>query len=361
MKLGGLFSGVGGFELAWQRHGHQVAWMCEIDDDARKVLATRFPGVPVYKDVRELDPEQVTAVDFVSGGSPCQGFSIAGKQNGMDHSESRLFSDYVRIVEGLSRRGLLGAFWENVPGVLTMTDSDGERTFDHVAGALAGTGQPIRFGGNRKFNAGLVSGDNRAVAWRVLDSQYFGVAQRRRRVYAYVAFGASADATAARVVLSDDRSLLRDSGSRLPKRDATRPYSFGGVEPSGGPVITYRKGRRPMSRTDHETWPNDGYANTLNTFDYGDKRRTHLLVDEKGVRRLVAVEWERLQSFPDGWTEPMASDRSRCLAIGNAVTVNVADWIMRRALANYGVNVCAECGDTISYLRGRCTDCLDAE
>jgi site-specific DNA-cytosine methylase len=122
--------------------------------------------------------------------------------------------------------------------------------------------------------------------------------------------------------------------------------------------MTYRKGRRPMSKSDHETWPNDGYANTLNTFDYGDKRRTHLVVDAVGVRRLVAVEWERLQSFPDDWTDAMDSDRARCIAAGNAVTVNVADWIMRRALKAYGVDGCVECGDDASYAQGMCTDCL---
>jgi site-specific DNA-cytosine methylase len=124
--------------------------------------------------------------------------------------------------------------------------------------------------------------------------------------------------------------------------------------------MTYRKGRRPMSRTDHETWPNDGYANTLNTFDYGDKRRTHLVVDPVGVRRLVAVEWERLQSFPDDWTVAMDNDRRRCIAAGNAVTVNAADWIMNRALRLYGVDGCVECGNDQSYAHGKCTDCLVA-
>ena len=358
MKLGGLFSGIGGFELAWSRQGHEVAWMCEIDDNARKVLAHRFPGVPIYKDVREIDPEAVEAVDFVSGGSPCQGFSIAGKQTGMQHAESQLFSDYIRIIEGLSNRGLRGAFWENVPGVLTMTDDDGERTFDHVAGALAGTGSPIRFGSKRNWNAGIAGGPGRAVAWRVLDSQHFGVAQRRRRVYAYVAFGSGSQREAARVVLSDTGGLPWDFGPRLPKRADARLYAGSGVTASSGPVMTYRKGRRPMSKTDHETWPNDGYANTLNTFDYGDKRRTHLVLDECGVRRLVAIEWERLQSFPDDWTVAMQSDRHRCIAAGNAVTVNVADWIMRRALRVYAVNGCVECGNTESYAHGMCTDCL---
>jgi DNA (cytosine-5)-methyltransferase 1 len=359
MKLGGLFSGIGGFELAWNRLGHEVAWMCEIDKNARKVLAHRFPGVPIYEDIREVDAYQLADVDFVAGGSPCQGFSIAGKQTGFEHSESRLFSDYIRIIDALAQRGLRGALWENVPGVITMKDNDGERTFDHVAAALAGTNSPVRFGERRDWNSGVVAGNERAVAWRVLDSQHFGVAQRRRRVYAYVAFGPGATDIAGRIVLSDAGSVRGDFGTRLPQRNEARPYAGEGVVPSSGSIRTFRKGRRPMSKTDHETWPDDGYANTLNTFDYGDKRRTHLVVDEVGVRRLVADEWERLQSFPDGWSEAIGSDRQRCIAAGNAVTVNVAEWIMSRALRHYGADGCTECGNDCFYVHGFCTDCLE--
>ena len=136
MKLGGLFSGIGGFELAWMRLGGEVAWMCEWDKNARKVLEARFPGVPIYPDFRDLDPAEVEAVDVLTGGSPCQGFSIAGTRSGLEHGESRLFADYIRIMDGLAERGLKWALWENVPGVLSIEDEHGNRTFEHVVAAL---------------------------------------------------------------------------------------------------------------------------------------------------------------------------------------------------------------------------------
>jgi DNA (cytosine-5)-methyltransferase 1 len=213
MKLGGLFSGVGGFELAWTQLGHEVAWMCEWDAKARKVLEARFPSVPIYPDVRDLDPAEVEAVDVLTGGSPCQGFSIAGTRSGLEHSESQLFADYVRIMDGLAERGLRYAIWENVPGVLSIRNDDGERTFTHVVGALAGGSAAVRLDAKRKWNAGLVANGGRAVSWRVLDSRHFGVAQRRRRVFACVAFGDSAADRAGRTLLAVGEGVRWDSAS----------------------------------------------------------------------------------------------------------------------------------------------------
>ena len=94
----------------------------------------------------------------------------------------------------------------------------------------------------------------------------------------------------------------------------------------------FRKAARAQSSEDSESWVEDGQANTLNVFDVGDTRTTHAIVEppQYGVRRLTPVECERLQSFPDGWTEPAGSDSARYKAMGNAVTVNVVRWILGR-------------------------------
>lgn len=134
-KLAGLFSGIGGFEHAWVRAGGQVAWMCEIDPHARKVLAERFPGVPIYTDVRDIDPDQVAAVDVLTGGSPCQSFSVAGMRKGM-HGESGLVIEMLRIIEGLERRGLSTVIWENVPGVLTIRNADGTAVWPQLVASF---------------------------------------------------------------------------------------------------------------------------------------------------------------------------------------------------------------------------------
>jgi DNA (cytosine-5)-methyltransferase 1 len=388
VKLGGLFSGVGGFELAWTQLGHEVAWMCEWDAKARKVLEAKFPGVPIYPDVRDLDPAEVEAVDVLTGGSPCQGFSIAGSRSGLEHSESQLFADYVRIMDGLAARGLQYAVWENVPGVLSIKNDDGERTFAHVIGALVGAGEPVRLDPKRKWNVGLAANAGRAVAWRVLDSRYFGVAQRRRRVFACVAFGDSAADRAGRTLLAVSEGVRGDSASGQSEGEgaagsvaasvgdksstgvvetlvdfgrtsdriridadtaATLQAGGGGAGAKTGLYMVpqaFRKSKRAQSDTDDETWVEDGGANTLNVFDVGDTRTTHAIVEGRrdgtimgvrerssetyGVRRLTPVECERLQSFPDGWTEPAKSDSARYKAMGNAVTVNVVRWILGR-------------------------------
>ncbi len=436
MKVGGLFSGIGGFELAFTQLGGEVAWMCEYDPKARKVLEARFPGVPVYPDVRELDPNEVEPVDVLTGGSPCQGFSVAGTRSGLEHDESRLFADYVRIMEGLAERGLRWALWENVPGVLSIEDEYGERTFEHVVAALAGGTEPVRLDRNKRWNAGLAAGRSRTVAWRVLDSRYFGVAQRRRRVFAAVAFGGSNEDRAVRSLLVVPEGLRRDTPPSFETREGSSGgASFGAASPGGelvpdaascvltgtgrrydaetetlvpqafrmtafgeyedddsastikqrdykdatdlviappvmmhirggvetdskgrkagkGPLLSYElsatldatqpwtlfeprrltESARARSTEDPETWVEDGSANTLNTFDLGDTRTTHAITANYGVRRLTPVECERLQAFPDGWTEPAGSDSARYKTLGNAVTVNTVRWVLGRML-----------------------------
>jgi len=109
-----------------------------------------------------------------------------------------------------------------------------------------------------------------------------------------------------------------------------------GTKQSTGVVeqIAFRKAARAQSSEDSESWVNDGLANTVNTFDVGDTRTTHAVIDPPsyGVRRLTPVECERLQAFPDGWTEPAGSDSARYKAMGNAVTVNTVRWILGRML-----------------------------
>ncbi len=399
MRLGGLFSGIGGFELAWTQLGHEVAWMCEIDRSARKVLAARFPGVPIYDDVQQLDPAEVAAVDVLTGGSPCQGFSVAGTRSGLEHGESRLFADYIRVMEGLSDRGLQWALWENVPGVLSICNDDGEMTYEHVVAALVGATEPVRLGQGR-WNTGLADRGGRAVAWRVLDSRYFGVAQRRRRLFACVAFGGVAADRAGRALLAKPDSVQGNPDTSDAEREGVAEGVASGAYPAGSPIAfdwqmhsnagtlpstertpalsanktpavlmtmregcdgggkgpllveeesltlatgngqtlfqpqAFRKAARAQSVEDDESWVADGQANTLNTFDMGDTRTTHAIVESAnyGVRRLTPVECERLQAFPDGWTEPAGSDSARYKALGNAVTVNTVRWVLGRML-----------------------------
>ena len=180
MRKGSLFTGVGGADIGAEKAGMLPIWYCEIDHSAAGVVAHCLPNTPIYNDITTFKPDRIAdAVDVVFGGSPCQDLSVAGKREGLDGSRSRLFFEMVRILKRLRP----GCFvWENVPGALS---SHGGRDFARVLRAF--TGLQIEVPPEGWGNAGFIRTPFPAyrwnVAWRVLDSQYFGVPQRRRRIF----------------------------------------------------------------------------------------------------------------------------------------------------------------------------------
>ncbi len=162
MKAVSLFAGVGGFDLALERNGVPVVASVEIDKNARKVLAKQFPNSAILEDVKEVTGEQLFKLGFdsdgiVVGGFPCQDLSVAGKRAGLAGDRSGLFFEVTRILEETKAKYFI---LENVPGLLS---SNKGRDMGTVVGTLDELGY--------------------SVAWRVLDAQYFGVPQRRRRVF----------------------------------------------------------------------------------------------------------------------------------------------------------------------------------
>ena len=156
MRYASLFSGVEAATLAWGPLGWEAACFAEVDPFPCAVLAERLPGVPNLGDVTKVDWSEIGAVDVVVGGSPCQSFSVAGRREGLG-GESGLMFEYVRAVRDLRPRWFV---WENVPGVHSI---DGGRAFATLLDEMAQLGYDC--------------------AWRVLDAQFFGVAQRRRSVF----------------------------------------------------------------------------------------------------------------------------------------------------------------------------------
>jgi len=158
-----LFAGVGGFDLAMQRSGIKTVATVEIDKNARGVLERRFPDATHFTDVTKVTGDELRAAGFIpsrgiiTGGFPCQDLSVAGKRAGLAGKRSGLYWEIIRLVDELSPAYLV---LENVPGLLS---SNGGRDMGTVIGALSTRGY--------------------GVSWRVLDAQYFGVAQRRRRVF----------------------------------------------------------------------------------------------------------------------------------------------------------------------------------
>ena len=298
MKVGSMFAGIGGFDLGFKRAGFEVAWCIEWDKAAQAVLRKRFPEATIYGDIREVDPEQLEKVDVICGGFPCQDLSVAGKRKGLAGERSGLFHDAMRLVRRINPSLLV---LENVPGLLSSN-----RGLD-FATVLREVGE---------------GWDCAEVAWRFLDSRYFGVAQRRRRVF-FVAsaregcaeqvlalaegvqwhpaprdearedspgdapkcFAGSRESsvTAALETTSHDYSradgfttIVGAIGYDIPKQRAQNAAQGHYIAvPIHDKAVSFRKSKRAQTVDDDETWVDDGLANTLNGFDTGDTRTTH--------------------------------------------------------------------------------------
>jgi DNA (cytosine-5)-methyltransferase 1 len=157
LTVGSLFSGIEGIGLGFEQAGMEVLWRCEIDVKCRQLMEKKWPGVPVYDDVRTISGSTVARVDVLCGGFPCQDLSVAGARAGLAGERSGLFHEFMRIADEISPTWVV---IENVPGLLS---SNAGRDMGIVLGVLADLGY--------------------GWSYRVLDAQYFGVAQRRRRVF----------------------------------------------------------------------------------------------------------------------------------------------------------------------------------
>lgn len=316
MKHSSLFSGIGGFDLGFERAGMQSVWQVENDRFCNRVLATHFPKVKRYGDITELRPEELVPVDVISAGFPCQDLSVAGKRAGLDGDRSGLFFEIVRILRHTQSRW---AVLENVPGLLS---SNGGADFAIVLSELAECGYFLE--------------------WAILDSQHFGVPQRRRRVFIVGHLG---EPPPQPVLLVPEGVRGDTAKSGKPGTDVA--YSLDAR--SGGasakeqqetfiaqPVIGHQaKGGDP-------TMDNyvAGFTASASSTARGDNYRENSsapvrplskpsIATELTVRRLTPLECERLQGFPDGWTllDDDPPDAPRYRVLGNAVTVNVAEWI----------------------------------
>lgn len=186
LTLGSLFDGSGGFPLGGLLAGVQPVWASEIEPFAIRVTTKRLPGMKHYGDVSRLNGAKLPLVDIITLGSPCQDMSIAGKRAGLDGSRSGLFHEAIRIIKEM-RSATDGKYpryivWENVPGAFS---SNGGADFRSVLEEIcrvkddqADVPQPGRW-----EHAGQIMGKDFSVAWRVFDAQYWGVPQRRKRIY----------------------------------------------------------------------------------------------------------------------------------------------------------------------------------
>ena len=444
MKFGSVCSGIEAASVAWHPLGWTAAWLSEIEPFPCAVLKHHYPDVPNHGDMTLLPEKilsgQVEAPDLFCGGTPCQAFSVAGLRNSLDDARGNLSITFVGIANAIDHvRSVRGdspaiVFWENVPGVLNTKDN----AFGCFLGALAGESDQIKPPGERWSNAGCVFGPKRTVAWRVLDAQYFGVAQRRRRVF--VVASARDDINPAEI-LFEFEGVRRDTPQSRKEGKVTPTISSSGTGVSRvgfncedewfieTPVVGALDTECGGNKLTHQTVANghllaarmvafgeysvDGTASAMKARDWkdatdlvaqpiafpanlsgtqhastedlspsmgaknppaviqpiplhdqatrhagkhgdktignglgigqpGDPMNTltkgdhHAVFQSMAVRRLTPTECERLQGFPDGYTNipwrkaPESPDGPRYKALGNSWAVPVVAWIGQR-------------------------------
>ena len=424
MKFGSVCSGIEAASVAWGPLGWKAAWLSEIEPFPSAVLAHHYPDTPNLGDMTAL-PErilfgEVEAPDLFCGGTPCQAFSVAGLRNSLDDARGNLSLVFCEIANAIDKvrsvRGLDQSivFWENVPGVLSTKDN----AFGCFLGALAGEDDSIIPSGDKWTNAGCVYGPQRTVAWRVLDAQYFGVAQRRKRVF--VVASARADFDPAAVLFEFDGvrrdtapsreagenvakgvgaspsvgSLCARTGQSISVQDAAQGHLMAqpisihphciGRAPNAGPqgkeylldgtaycmdsrgqpqAIALQDVTLREKAQNGRGWNDDGTAYTVDThatqgvaqpigwseeltasIDLAgtiqrggqDGRHDGVMTQAMAVRRLTPVECERLQGFPDNYTnipwrkKDESPDGLRYKALGNSWAVPVVRWIGNR-------------------------------
>jgi DNA (cytosine-5)-methyltransferase 1 len=383
IKYGSVCSGVEAATTAWHPLGWTPQWFSEIEKFPSAVLKHHYPAVPNHGDMTKFKEwNDDRPIDVLVGGTPCQSFSVAGLRKGLDDPRGNLMLTYLAIAERYAPKWIV---WENVPGVLS---SNRGRDFGTFLGALGQLGY--------------------GFAYRVLDAQYFGVAQRRKRVFVVGYLG---DWRRAAAVLFERNSL---QGNIAPRREAGQKFaptvttgapfsrtgnesveceaivpvgytssSFGGyhqgvgtIRAAGGDLgggsetlcvsqpIAFSSKQQSMKTSDN-------VANTLGANDYKEPQAVAIQNATRGasqnglgittdgpmytldvgsqhavaigygvitpsqVRRLTPIECERLQGFPDNYTDIRLNDKQtpdgpRYKAMGNSMAVPVMNWIGRR-------------------------------
>lgn len=321
--------------MAWEPLGLEPVAFSEVDRFPSKLLAYRNPGVPNLGDMKKINWEEwVGKVDVFVGGTPCQAFSVAGERMSLKDERGNLTLEFVRAANIIRPRFVV---WENVPGVLSTKDN----AFGCFLAGLVGAKSPLlpTTKRGRWPNSGMVVGPERSAAWRVLDAQYFGVPQRRKRVFVVSCPGDGSDPFK---VLFEPVGLQRyfNPGGKKGKKRAEKHVSYAVTSKwhtrYGGP-----SGDECYNLIQSPAWGRCDCCDDFICFIH--LKHTHECecppIDEWGVdpycsgaiRRFTPLECERLQGFPDGYTDiPGASDSARYKALGNSMAVPVMRWIGER-------------------------------
>lgn len=248
IRLGSLFDGIGGFPLAAEKNGICPVWASEVERFPVEVTKYHFPQMRHMGDITKLKGENLPVVDIIAGGSPCQDLSVAGRREGLDGERSGLFLEQVRLVREMRRQEerRMGSgrradqlvrprymVWENVPGAFSSGEPKGadfHTVLEEVCRIPEESVSLPRPPGGAWTPAGIIMGEGFSVAWRVLDAQFWGVPQRRRRIFLVADFGGHS----AGEILFESESVWRHYQAVRKQRKKTAGNSGKGAVPAGG-------------------------------------------------------------------------------------------------------------------------------
>jgi DNA (cytosine-5)-methyltransferase 1 len=313
--VGSVCSGIEAASIAWKPLGMRFEWFSEIDAFPSSILKIRHPSIPNLGDMKDIPnailSRKVIAPDIICGGTPCQAFSFAGSQNGLNDDRGNLTLKFVDVVNAndvireRENKTPSIVFWENVEGVLR----DKTNAFGCLVSSL--TGLPFILEQDKWPSAGLLKGPIRNVAWRVLDAKFFGLPQQRKRLY-LVAGGK--DFYPEAIIFEKHNNELSD----YPKTD----LSF---NKDGHVYEVFREYTDCLYSAYGTKWNGNAAATNGSLFVVQDGR----------IRRFSPLECERLMGLPDNYTDlPNAKKTNRYQAIGNSWAVPVISWIGKQ-LINY--------------------------
>ena len=308
-------------------------------------------------DITKISGYEAPLVDVIIGGSPSQDLSVAGKRAGLNGVRSGLFMDQIRIIkemrEASEKSGAAEIrprymVWENVPGAFSSNDGDDFRVVLEETARIADKGAVIPRPANGKWRTcGFIMGDGWSVAWRVLDAQFWGVPQRRRRIALVADFGGES-APEILFVRKSVQGRVAESGKARERAAADTERSVGKaigfnylMSSKAGSVgaVCYAVGNGQADQTGlHKV------AGALNCM-----HDQQAVMNAYGVRRLTPLECERLQGFPDSWTDigewtddagkvHKTSDAARYKALGNSIALPPWRWVIKRLCACYERN-----------------------
>lgn len=364
LTLGSLFDGIGTWQLSAKHNGIKPLWSCEIDQYPSAVSHYHFPETKQYGDIKEIHGNSIEPVDILCAGTPCQNISQAGNHKGLAGEQSSLFYEAIRILQEM-RRATNGKYprffvWENVVGAFSCNHGNDFRTVLEEIGQ-SHLPMPRKWGGCGVARLPLCD-----IAWRVLDAQYWGVPQRRRRIFLVADF-ATTERRAAEILLVEKRlsgdsqeSSSKEQGSSNGTRTGThlntnkasarytvyetnksRTLNTQASDPTsqqGGGAIVENIEMYDMTHADEVMRLMHGdKVNTLNSRMGTGGNQVPVLHDKeiRRVRKLTPLETERLQGLSDGYTDiefkgKPASDSRRYKAIGNGMAVPCSDFVLRR-------------------------------